>query len=97
MSNIVCCLTFLNERLAFWVSNSDFLKVFKPLKPEKILCSIETVLFSESELVSASLAPFWFVRLVDVEELWFPDTVMLGKNSLLEIFLLCLADSKFFL
>ena len=52
------------------------------------------VLLSESEFVSERFAPFLLVRLVDVELFCSPDKVILGKNSLLDIFLLCLADSK---
>ena len=89
-------MTFFKDRFAFCISNSDFLKVFNPLKPEKIFCSIEIDLLSESELVSVKLDPFWLVLLVDVVLLWFPEIDILGKNSLLEIFLLCLADSKTF-
>ena len=54
---MVCCSTFLRTRLAFCVSSSDFLKVFNPLKPEKIVCSIDIFLFSVSELDSGKLAP----------------------------------------
>ena len=41
----------------FYISNSDFLKVFTPLKPEKITCSKDMFLFSVSEFESAKLAP----------------------------------------
>ena len=44
--------------------------------------------------MSERFAPFLLVRFVDVELLCSPDKVILGKNSLLDIFLLCLADSK---
>ena len=67
------------------------------MKPEKIFCSTEIFVLSESELESAKLAPFWSVWLVDEVLVWSPERVMLGKNSLLEMFLFCLADSKFFL
>ena len=49
VSKIVCCSAFLRDRSAFWVSSSDFLNVFNPLKPEKIFCSTEIFLLSESE------------------------------------------------
>ena len=83
--------------MAFWVSSSDFLKVFKPLKPENIFWSTEIFLLSLSELESAKFVPLWLVRFVEVVLVWSPESVILGKNSLLEIFLLCFADSKFFL
>ena len=57
VSKIVCCSTFLRDKLAFSVSSSDFLNVFNPLKPEKIFCSTEIFLLSESELESAKLEP----------------------------------------
>ena len=94
---MVSCSTCLSSKFAFCVSNSDFWNVFKPLKPENIFCSTERVLLSESKFVSASVSPFLFVRLVDVELFWSPDKVMLGRNSLLDMFLVCLADSNFFL
>ena len=56
-SKIICCSFFFNFKVAFWVSNSDFLKVLTPLKPEKITCSKDIFLFSVSEFESAKLAP----------------------------------------
>ena len=66
VSKIVCCSTFFSFKFALWVSNSDFWKVLKPLKPEKIFWSTEIFLLSESELESAKLEPFWSILLVEV-------------------------------
>ena len=74
-----------------------FLKVFIPLKPENIFCSKDKVLFSESIFVSERFVPLWLVLLVEVVLVWFPDIVILGKNSLLEIITFCFAASKDFL
>ena len=52
VSKIVWCSTSFRDKFAFCVSNSDFLNVFKPLKPEKIFWSTEIFLLSESELES---------------------------------------------
>ena len=54
---MVFCSFSLSSKLALCVSKSDFLKVFKPLKPEKIFCSIDIFLLSESRFVSAKLDP----------------------------------------
>ena len=57
VSRIVCCSTFLRDKLAFCVSSSDFLNVLSPLNPEKIFCSTEIFVVSVSELESAKLSP----------------------------------------
>ena len=67
------------------------------MKPEKIFCSNVIVLLSESKFESTKLVPLLLTWLVEVVLVWSPEMVILGKNSLLEIFLLCLADSKFYL
>ena len=57
VAKIVCCSAFFKDKFAFCVSSSVFLKVFNPLNPENIFCSIIIFLLSESELESATLAP----------------------------------------
>ena len=66
VSKIVFCLACSSSNEAFCVSNSDFLNVFTPLKPENIFCSIDTVLLSVSEFESDKFTPFLLVLLVDV-------------------------------
>ena len=82
VSRIVCCSTFLRDKLAFWVSSSDFLNVFNPLKPEKIFygilsVSICTVINVKSYAKNFSLLYLLIFRAVIANDGWWTDFLLI--------------------